>query len=126
MRDDIERVCERCGGRGSRCYPDTSTWIRSYGGQAITNDVCDLCWGSGDEVNKWTDLRAWCERIKTAEHRVTIAREVLERFVAWASPPTTGMGAGIHCETFPSLTPAAKKEMLFLAETALKQLKVDK
>ena len=53
----IETPCIRCGGLGVRGYGDTSTWRRSIGGQMITNDICDHCWGSGDENKKWLNLR---------------------------------------------------------------------
>ena len=43
-----ERICEECGGLGVKVYGDTSTWRGGIGGQAITNDVCNRCWGSGD------------------------------------------------------------------------------
>lgn len=50
-------VCPACGGLGVRAYPSTSTWRGGIGGQKITNDICDECWGSGRASVKWTDLR---------------------------------------------------------------------
>lgn len=52
-----DQVCVRCYGRGSRVYPSTSTWRGGIGGQALTSDVCDQCWGSGNEKQPWTNLR---------------------------------------------------------------------
>ncbi len=39
--------CKNCSGYGYRVYGSTSTWRGGAGGQAITSDVCDQCWGSG-------------------------------------------------------------------------------
>lgn len=39
--------CPRCDGIGRLSYGDTSTWRGGVGGQAFTEDVCDLCWGTG-------------------------------------------------------------------------------
>ena len=55
--DGIENACERCGGSGTAVYGSTSTWRGGAGGQMITSDICDRCWGSGDKSNKWTNLR---------------------------------------------------------------------
>lgn len=50
--------CPECGGAGVYAYGDTSTWHRaSIAGQAITQDVCDKCWGSGDRTRPWANLR---------------------------------------------------------------------
>lgn len=49
--------CECCHGFGARLYSTTATWRGGIGGQAFTYDVCDHCWGSGDEDNRWEDLR---------------------------------------------------------------------
>lgn len=49
--------CKTCGGSGVRLYGATSTWRGGYGGQELSHDVCDQCWGSGDATNKWTDIR---------------------------------------------------------------------
>ena len=53
----IENPCKKCGGSGYRSYPSTATWHGGIGGQAITRGICNRCWGSGDEVTKWVDLR---------------------------------------------------------------------
>lgn len=54
----VETPCKFCGGLGTRAYADTSTWHGGIGGQMVTGDVCDHCWGSGDENRHWIDLRA--------------------------------------------------------------------
>ena len=54
----IETPCKRCGGWGVRTYGGTSTWRGGVGGQMLTSDVCDGCWGSGDEHRKWPSRRA--------------------------------------------------------------------
>lgn len=53
----VEVPCTVCKGLGTRSYSNTSTWRRGAGGNMFTNDVCDHCWGSGDEHRKWLDLR---------------------------------------------------------------------
>lgn len=45
-----DTICPQCGGSGSHVYPNTLTWREGEGmmsGQALTPDVCDVCWGSG-------------------------------------------------------------------------------
>ena len=53
----IETPCARCGGSGRYVYGSASTWRRGVGGCAMTTDVCDRCWGSGDANHPWTNLR---------------------------------------------------------------------
>jgi len=52
-----ENICPSCGGSGKRMYPNTTTWHGGIGGQALTLDICDECWGSGDISNKWLNLK---------------------------------------------------------------------
>ncbi len=56
-RKGIETPCERCHGFGSYTYASTATWRGGMGGASMTKDVCNKCWGSGDEHESWTDLR---------------------------------------------------------------------
>ena len=49
--------CPDCGGSGVKVYGDTSTWRKGIGGQMITADVCDKCWGSGNAQKPWLNLR---------------------------------------------------------------------
>lgn len=72
-KDDAERVfwyrvwdhrgvgeypCARCTGLGRRTYGSTATWRGGIGGQAMTPDVCDECWGSGDAMRLGVNLKA--------------------------------------------------------------------
>lgn len=54
----IKEPCMRCGGAGRRAYGSTSTWRGGIGGAAITEDVCDACWGTGDDARHGVNLRA--------------------------------------------------------------------
>ncbi len=49
--------CHSCQGSGTVFYGSTATWRSGMGGAAMTPDVCDKCWGSGDVHAPWTDLR---------------------------------------------------------------------
>ena len=52
--------CKKCAGIGRRSYPNTATFMSGPGviaGQAITEDVCDVCWGTGDSNRPGQDLR---------------------------------------------------------------------
>lgn len=58
----IDRVCgdapcKMCGGAGVRAYGNTTTWRGGIGGQMITSDICDKCWGSGNAERPWLNLR---------------------------------------------------------------------
>ena len=52
----IEETCRDCGGSGRKAYPSTAVWLGGIGGCAITDDVCDRCWGTGDEQRKGANL----------------------------------------------------------------------
>lgn len=70
----IEDPCATCGGSGVRTYANTATWRRAgLAGQALTADVCDKCWGSGDTGRTWTDLRKTEQRIKALENALLCA-----------------------------------------------------
>ena len=60
--EKIEDICPECEGRGKRTYGSTTTWRGGIGGQQMTTDVCDVCWGSGDIKHKGANLRLLCER----------------------------------------------------------------
>ena len=50
--------CPRCGGSGKIVYDSTATYgPGTIGGSAMTLDVCDHCWGSGDITNMGPNLR---------------------------------------------------------------------
>ena len=62
-----EYPCERCGGRGRRAYGNTATWSGGIGGNMITGDVCDRCWGTGDANRKGANLRVLFAQLKTTK-----------------------------------------------------------
>ena len=52
-----EDACGDCGGSGVKTYANTATWhSHSIVGQALTDDVCNICWGSGNKNKPWTNL----------------------------------------------------------------------
>lgn len=75
----IEKACPRCKGSGVELYGSTATWRRGVvAGQAMTNDVCDSCWGSGDADRPWADLRALekeLHRLRELESRSSTAAD---------------------------------------------------
>ncbi len=65
---DPDEVCRGCGGVGRRTYADTSTWRRGRaGGQQMTPDVCDSCWGTGSTRRVGVDLRKMSDRVRSLE-----------------------------------------------------------
>ena len=76
----IEEPCKKCGGSGERGYPNTTTWVGGCGGQAITSDVCDVCWGTGDTYRKGANLRDIKARIASLESDLARYKEA----VGWA------------------------------------------
>lgn len=66
--------CPSCDGDGRKMYANTSTWRKGFGGQAITHDVCDVCWGTGDRFRQGVNLREWRDRqaADTARHAVEL------------------------------------------------------
>lgn len=57
-----EDACETCQGSGLRVYSSTATWHGGIGGAAMTRDVCDKCWGSGDKTRPGLNQREWFYR----------------------------------------------------------------
>jgi hypothetical protein len=56
-----EDACNECSGAGVISYSNTATWHSGIGGisgQAITQDVCDKCWGSGSKSKPWPSWRS--------------------------------------------------------------------
>ena len=74
---DIDEPCHKCGGRGWATYGNTSTWRHGVGGQTLAKDVCDRCWGSGDEHNHWTDLRKVSRKFIEYERKLEDKKENL-------------------------------------------------
>ena len=50
-------LCLKCRGRGRRLYGSTATWRGGIGGQMITLDVCDACWGTGRNDKQGANLK---------------------------------------------------------------------
>lgn len=65
-----EHVCKKCSGRGRRAYASTATWRGGIGGQAITEDVCDSCWGTGRIDRKGFDIRKFGAEMKSLRTRL--------------------------------------------------------
>lgn len=57
-------VCKTCQGSGVKAYPSTATWHGGIGGQAITSDVCNQCWGSGDLNRKGANLKELTAKLR--------------------------------------------------------------
>lgn len=53
----VDVPCQSCRGLGTRLYGSTATWHGGAGGQTVTTDICDRCWGSGDEERHGVNLR---------------------------------------------------------------------
>lgn len=68
----VETLCEKCKGLGSYAYASTATWQRGgAGGQTITLDVCDECWGTGDARRAGADLRRMTSAIAEAKYKIS-------------------------------------------------------
>jgi hypothetical protein len=60
-------ACSKCGGIGQITYGDTTTWRSGgIGGQAMTDDICDKCWGTGRSDKTGADLRKIYGMLKNA------------------------------------------------------------
>lgn len=69
--EDGDIVCKDCQGSGYKGYGCTSTWRGGAGGQQITSDVCDKCWGSGMSNKPWANLRRFdIKNVRELESRV--------------------------------------------------------
>lgn len=69
--------CQHCTGSGVKQYGSTATWRGGIGGQAFTSDVCDICWGSGDDKAPWPSHRKFYgmeRRLKDARDAARVAR----------------------------------------------------
>ena len=50
---EIHEACKDCDGFGIKVYGSTATYRGGIGGQMMTNDVCNKCWGSGRDKHPW-------------------------------------------------------------------------
>lgn len=88
----IREACPKCGGYGVITYGNTSTWRHGCGGQAMTNDVCEECWGSGDIRRKWVNLRTLPSKAEY-DKCVNLHDELVEALITaldwWTATSTT-------------------------------------
>lgn len=95
---DAATVCRRCGGSGRWTYSDTSTWARRGGGQSLTADVCDACWGTGDTERRGADLRRMAAEVeRLRQWQGAIRRQVyaaLREVAPHADPGDTSLDGG--------------------------------
>ena len=68
--------CERCSGSGMIMYPNTSTYMRRIGGQMMTEDVCNKCWGTGRADKVGRNLRELRLSEEAKARAATIKKEV--------------------------------------------------
>ncbi len=77
------KSCSVCGGAGRKMYGNTATWHKDcvISGQAFLADICDKCWGSGDEKAPWLNLYEWGQHLRAPSPAVArlveAAREIL-------------------------------------------------
>jgi hypothetical protein len=63
--------CETCHGLGTRPYPDISTWRHAdLSRQIVINDVCDACWGTGDEYRHGVNLKEVWLRVAVSKEKL--------------------------------------------------------
>ena len=65
-------VCNGCDGIGKKVYANTSTYLKGIGGQAMTEDVCDECWGSGKSNAPFKNLRKLREQAKQSKSAINL------------------------------------------------------
>ena len=76
---ELLRACKECGGLGVKLYANTTTWRGGCGGQAMTNGVCDHCWGSGDRYLQWVDLRGAAQQLARFQAEIEDLRSKLQK-----------------------------------------------
>lgn len=78
-RSNGDKPCKSCGGSGVRLYGSSTTWRGGIGGQVMTSDTCDECWGSGIEGKPLRNLRITItqdkelDRLKVNNNRLRLA-----------------------------------------------------
>lgn len=60
----LKENCSRCGGKGRAHYSSGATYHGGAGTCSLAWDICDKCWGSGDETDPFDNLRERNERWK--------------------------------------------------------------
>jgi len=87
-RENGDEPCRGCNGSGVRAYGNTTTWRGGVGGQVITSDVCDKCWGSGNSENVWVNLKSIARISRKEAELVDVCgqlRAEVERLRAYVS-----------------------------------------
>ena len=77
----VQDPCWVCCGSGVRDYGSTSTWRGGVGGQMITTDVCDHCWGTGDEYRHGADLRKLYTQLESMRRKIGIIKRKIDGLV---------------------------------------------
>ena len=67
-----EIACPQCTGAGIKVYPNTTTWRGGIGGQMLTPDVCNHCWGSGKKDLPWPSHRTFYELVSKERNHAVI------------------------------------------------------
>ncbi len=69
-QDYGDKPCKDCGGNGIKSYGSTSTWHGGIGGSAITQGVCDKCWGSGNIDKPWVNLKKIYKQLEEKDKEI--------------------------------------------------------
>lgn len=85
-----ERPCPACKAQGYKWYGSTATWRGGIGGQAMTQGVCDTCWGSGDLDYPGYNIRE--AEAKVAQRVESLAFDHLERRMGQGLQLGVGIG----------------------------------
>jgi len=72
----VADACPGCGASGVKAYPSSATWHGGPGGQMLTQDVCDQCWGSGDLRHPWPNRREIGAKFQELAQRAASAQEL--------------------------------------------------
>jgi hypothetical protein len=75
----VEDPCPGCYGLGCCAYPNTATWLKGVGGQTITIDVCDKCWGTGDKNRTGADLRKLRDEMNALKAEIKTLKKRLKQ-----------------------------------------------
>ena len=76
-------VCRACSGFGRRSYGSTSTWRGGIGGQMLTADVCNKCWGTGSKTRKGADLKKIGSEMAALKRQVKDMRQIVDNCTCW-------------------------------------------
>jgi hypothetical protein len=92
------KVCASCGGAGRRMYGNTATWHKDQevSGQAFTLDICDRCWGSGDEANPLPNLYELVKGKKPSYTPEDVQKLVAAARNVYGFLNARGLAMGIH------------------------------